>query len=283
MELDSTKDNSALEMFAQAVQAEGLREYILSASEGTAAALPEGVKIVDLEPFLEQRRRYRGTMKTAVLEDFIDYVAATTQESTSSTDEFPCFVDPQTMSARAFFNLGDQEDPGHGDHTASLKLKRTSTFEEVLKINGAKLEQRELAEWMEDWVDVLAAANEHGETMPMSAAVSAIRRITIGANAETTSEQTNFGNKVSAMAEVEAKNRDQLPAFLALKCEPYQGLSEHTFTLRLNIITGEKPRIGVRIVRLETAEEEMAKELEELLRDGFEDTAVRTFVGTFQP
>jgi len=39
----------------------------------------------------------------------------------------------------------------------------------------------------------------------------------------------------------------------------------------------------VRIVRLETAEEEMAKELEELLRKGFEDSAVRTFVGTFQP
>ena len=85
------------------------------------------------------------------------------------------------------------------------------------------------------------------------------------------------------MAEVEAKNRDHLPAFLQFTCEPYQGLSERTFTLRLNVITGENPRIGVRIVRLETAEEEMAKELEELLRKGFEDTAVRTFVGTFQP
>jgi len=136
---------------------------------------------------------------------------------------------------------------------------------------------------MEDWVDVLAATNEHGETMPMGAAVAAIRRITIGSNAEATSEETSFSSRRSAMAEVEAKNRDQLPAFLAFTCEPYQGLSERTFTLRLNIITGEKPRIGVRIVRLETAEEEMAKELEELLRKGFEDTAVRTFVGTFQP
>ncbi|WP_417500770.1 DUF2303 family protein [Marinobacter sp.] len=283
MQLDSTKDNGALEMFANAVQAESLRSYITEASDASAVALPENVKLADLEPFMNERRRYRGSMATTVLEDFIDYVAAVTEAYDTTSDEFPCFVNPETMSARTFFNLGDQDNPGHGDHTAHLKLKRTSTFEEVLKINGDKLEQRQLAEWMEDWVDVLAATNEHGETMPMSAAVAAIRRITIGSNAEATSEETSFSSRRSAMAEVEAKNRDQLPAFLAFTCEPYQGLSERTFTLRLNVITGEKPRIGVRIVRLETAEEEMAKELEELLRKGFEDTAVRTFVGTFQP
>lgn len=280
MQLDNTKDNSALNTFANAVQAEDLRNYITEASAGTAAALPEGVKLADLEPFQTQRRRYRGAMRTAVLEDFVDYAAAMSE---ATHEGLPCFVDPEAMAARVFFNLGDLDSPGHGDHTAALKLKRTSTFEEVLKINGAKLEQRPLAEWMEDWVDVLAATNEHGEPMPMSAAVAAIRRITIGANAETTSEETNFSSRRSAMAEVEAKNRDQLPAFLTFTCEPYQGLAERNFTLRLNIITGEKPRIGVRIVRLETAEEEMAKELEELLRKGFEDSTVRTFVGTFQP
>jgi len=283
MPLDSTKDNSALNTFANAVQAEDLRDYITEASDGTAAALPEGVKLADLEPFMGQRRRYRGTMKTAVLEDFVDYAAAMSEDVQAAHEDLPCFVDPEAMAARVFFNLGDLDSPGHGDHTAALKLKRTSTFEEVLKINGEKLEQRPLAEWMEDWVDVLAATNEHGEPMPMSAAVAAIRRITIGSNAEATSEETNFSSRRSAMAEVEAKNRDQLPAFLTFTCEPYQGLAERNFTLRLNIITGEKPRIGVRIVRLETAEEEMAKELEELLRKGFEDSAVRTFVGTFQP
>lgn len=270
-------------MFAKAVQAENLRDYIEDTTNYGAAALPEGVGLIDLEPFMLERRRFRGTMRTAVLEDFIDYVSATTEEGHEKLDVYPCFVDPEAMSARAFFNLGDQDDPGHGDHTALLKLKRTSTFEEVLKINGDKLEQRQLAEWMEDWVDVLAATNEQGEPMPMGAAVAAIRRITIGSNAEATSEETSFGSRRSAMAEVEAKNRDQLPAFLQFTCEPYQGLKERTFTLRLNVITGETPRIGVRIVRLETAEEEMAKELEELLRQGFEDTAVRTFVGTFQP
>lgn len=282
MQLDSTKDNSALEMFAKAVQAENLRTYITEVTDASAVALPEGLKLADLEPFMAQRRRYRGTMRTALLEEFTEYVAATTEEA-GGVDGYACFVDPETMSAQVIFDLGDIDAPGHCDHTAKLKLKRTSTYNEVLKINGDKLEQRQLAEWMEDWVDVLTATNEHGETMPMSAAIAAIRRITIGSSAEATSEETSFSSRRSAMAEVEAKNRDQLPAFLQFICEPYQGLKERTFTLRLNVITGEKPRIGVRIVRLETAEEEMAKELEELLRQGFEDTAVRTFVGTFQP
>lgn len=285
MELDTTKDNSALEMFAEAVQARELQAHLLINGGLNTVALPDGVKLADLEPFMSHRRRFRGAMKTAMIGDFIEFVAATleTADLDHYPENFPCFVDPEAMSARVFFNLGNQEMPGHGDHHGLLKLKRTSTFEEVLKINGAKLEQRQLAEWMEDWVDVLAATNEHGETMPMSAAIAAIRRITIGSSAEATSEETSFSSRRSAMAEVEAKNRDQLPAFLQFICEPYQGLKERTFTLRLNVITGEKPRIGVRIVRLETAEEEMAKELEELLRNGFEDTAVKTFVGTFQP
>jgi uncharacterized protein YfdQ (DUF2303 family) len=283
MQLDSTKDNSALEMFASAVAAENLRELVNAQCDGTALPLPAGVKIADLEPFMDKRRRYRGSMKSTVLEDFVNYACAVCEELQPPPLGLPCFVDPEAMAARVFFNLGDTDEPGHGDYTANLKLKRTSTFEEVLKINGEKLEQRPLAEWMEDWVDVLAATNEHGEPMPMSAAVAAIRRITIGSNAEATSEETNFSSRRSAMAEVEAKNRDQLPAFLTFTCEPYQCLAERVFTLRLNIITGEKPRIGVRIVRLETAEEEMAKELEDLLRKGFEDSAVHTFVGTFQP
>jgi len=281
--MELAKDSSTLAEITKIAQAEAIQKLIQDQTDGTAVAIPEGVKVADLEQYLQNRRRYRGTMNTMVIDEFIEFVTATEDSYGVASSNFPCFVNPEAMAATTYFNLGDTDYPGHGDHLAKLKLKRTSTFEEVLKINGNKLEQRELAEWMEDWVDVLAATNEHGDPIPMSAAVAGIRRITIGSNAEATSEQTNFGSKVSAMAEVEAKNRDQLPAFLQFICEPYQGLSERTFTLRLNIITGEKPRIGVRIVRLETAEEEMAKELEELLRVGFEDTAVRTFVGTFNP
>ena len=36
-------------------------------------------------------------------------------------------------------------------------------------------------------------------------------------------------------------------------------------------------------IRLETQQEEMAREFEEKLRTGFEDSPVKTYVGTFSP
>ncbi|MBB5321191.1 DUF2303 family protein [Marinobacter oulmenensis] len=275
----------ALHEYTKAVQAQELNQFIQEQTNGSATALPEGVTVADLEKYLETRRRYRGSMRTTLIDEFVEFVNTTSDAYGAMGSEcFPCFVNPEHMKATAFFNLGDIDAPGHGDHRANLQLSETEAFEELLRINGKRFEQRALAEWLEDWRDHLIALAEDGNTeLPISASVSAIRRITIGTNAESTSEEQTFSSRRSAMAEVEAKHKDELPAFLKFTCEPYQGLSERTFTLRLSLITGEKPQISARIVRLESVKEEMAKELEDRLRSGFEDTAVRTFVGTFDP
>ncbi len=280
------QESSTLAEITKIVQANKIQAFIQEQTEESVIALPEGVKVADLEQYLAHRRRFRGRMDTSLIEEFVEYVTDTIDlyGAGATMENFPCFVDPGSMRAKTFFNLGDIEDPGHGDHTASLALDKTEAFTELLNVNGKRFEQRQLAEWMEDWSDrIEALAEDQSTILPIGTAVSAIRRITISANAETTSEEQTFGSRRSAMAEVEAKFKDQLPAFLKFTCVPYQGLGERTLTLRLSLITGEKPQISTRIVRLETAEEEMAKELEELLRKGFEDTAVRTFVGTFNP
>ncbi len=282
MQSELTSDQGALHEYTKTVQAKVIQEFIQEQTDGTAVALPEGVQVADLEQYLQHRRRYRGTMSTKLIAEFVEFVNTTVPEYQGTmVDHFPCFVSPDRMSATAFFNLGDYEEPGHGDHRAVLQLSKTESFKALLNADGTRFEQRELAEWMEDWRDHLEALAEDGAILPLSNAVAAIRRITIGTTAETTSEEQTFSNRRSAMAEVEAKHKDTLPAFLKFTCEPYQGLKERTFTVRLSLITGEKPRISARIVRLETAEEEMAKELEDQLRTGFEDTEVRTFVGDF--
>lgn len=281
-----TQDSSTLAEITKIVQATEIQAFIQAQTDESVIALPEGVKVADLEQYLSNRRRYRGSMKTSLIEEFVEFVTATVDQygAAPAMENYPCFVDPSSMWAKAFFNLGDIDNPGHGDHSASLALEKTEAFTELLNVNGKRFEQRQLAEWMEDWSDrIEALAEDQNTILPIGTAVSAIRRITISANTETTSEEQTFGSRRSAMAEVEAKYKDQLPAFLKFTCVPYQGLGKRTLTLRLSLITGEKPQISTRIVRLETAEEEMAKELEQLLRGGFEDTAVRTFVGTFNP
>lgn len=280
-------DNESLREYTKAVQADAVRAFIQEQSDGTATALPEGVKVHDLEKFQDSRRRYQGAMATTLISEFVEYSRSTTdriQDLLDSTlDHFPCFLNPEEMSAQTFFNLGDQDAPGHGDYTANIILKKTSAFQELLRINERKFGQRDLAEWMEDYVDYLKAETADGTNLPMAAAVSAIRRITIGSKAEATNEESTFATRRSAMAEVEAKNQDQLPAFLTFKCEPYQGLDERTFRVRLAVITGEEPKISTRIVRLETEQEDMAREFEEKLRTGFKDSPVKTYVGTFSP
>ncbi|RBP74071.1 DUF2303 family protein [Marinobacter nauticus] len=276
------QDNSALHEYTKIVQVEAIQTFLQQQTEGSTIALPEGVRVADLEQYLENRRRYRGTMSTNLISEFVEYVKGTVDGYNEfPVENFPCFINPQAMRAIAFFNLGDVDNPGHGDHQAKLSLLKTEAFQELLKINGDRFDQRQMAEWLEDWVDHIEAITEDGTILPLNTAVASIRRITIGTNAEATSEEQTFSSRRSAMAEVEAKHKDQLPAFLKFTCEPYQGLQERTFTVRLSLITGEKPQISARIVRLETAQEEMAKELEEKLRSGFEDSEVRTFVGEF--
>lgn len=283
MPSDVLQDNSALHEYTKIVQCEQIQELLNAQADGSAVAIPEGVKITDLEQYLQQRRRYRGSMCTNLVSEFVEFVSATS-DAYGQQEPIPCFIHPVKMMAQVFFNLGDIDNPGHGDHIALLEMKKTESFRELLNINGGKLDQKTLAEWMEDWRDHIQALTEDGTTdLPIGAAVAAIRTITIGAKSESTSETQTYSQRQSAMAEVEAKNRDKMPAFLKFKCEPYQGLDERTFTLRLSLITGETPRIGLRIVRLETEQEEMAKELEDKLRTGFEDTSVKTYVGMFDP
>lgn len=278
--------NYTLVTILRNIQADTLQQFIQAQTNGTVSAMPAGVTVNDLEQYLEQRRRYRGSMATNLIAEFVEYVTATTDDYgwLPAAGVFPCFVSPSTMSAKTYFNLGDVENPGHGDHHANLHLEKTEAFRQLLETNGRKFDQKNLAEWLEDWKDHLEAFAEDGTTeVPMAAAVSAVRRITIGSKAEATSETQALSTHQSAMTEVEARNKDQFPCFLKFTCEPYQGLEERTFTLRLSLITSEKPVIVPRIVRLETAEEEMAQELEEKLRKGFEDTPVKTFVGSFNP
>lgn len=283
MSTEMLQDNGALHEYTKIVQVEAIQKFLQEQTDGSTVALPEGVKVADLEQYLENRRRYRGTMSTNLIDEFVEYVKGTAESYNDfPVDNFPCFINPQAMRAIAFFNLGDVDNPGHGDHQASLSLLNTEAFRELLQLNGRRCEQRQMAEWLEDWRDhIQTFAEDDTKELPLAASVAAIRRITIGTKAESTREEQTFGTRQSAMAEVEAQHKDQLPAFLRFTCEPYLGLEKRTFTVRLSLITGEKPQISARIVRLETVQEEMAKELEEKLRAGFEDSEVRTFVGEF--
>ncbi len=254
-----------------------LLEERLSSADCPAVALPESVRIHSLESLQDGRFRFRGKMETANILDFSRYCKKFADVGVRS------FINADNMAAVTVFNLGTLATPGHADNTAVLKLKRTAPFQALLNINGSKNSQKDLAEWLEDWSEYLLAFTADGEVLDIKKAVGGVRKITIESSSAADHEDSDFGAKRSVMESVEAKSKEVMPAAFEFKCMPYEGLGERRFKLRYSVLTGgNAPVLVLRIVQLETAEEQMATEFRELLESNFADVEVETFIGEFK-
>ncbi|WP_261840985.1 YfdQ family protein [Aliamphritea ceti] len=237
------------------------------------AVLPDDFKIESLETYLNGRVRFRGNFETQSITDIADYI----------DDRHPSvFVNADKMTAKAIFNFGTDEAPGHCDNTATLALERNSAFSALLSINGRKLSQKDLAEWLEDWNEHAKVFDQEDEEMSIVAAIAAIRRITITAKSESTHSEHNFGAARSAMEEIEAKAEERMPSGFTFACVPYESLDERTFTARFSVLTGhDKPVLSVRIVQLESQEEDMGSEFKTKLTDALADD-IAIYLGSFK-
>ncbi len=237
-------------------------------------ALPEGVKLSDLEGHMEYRTSYRFGFSTKSITDFAEYCQEFDKEGAK------CFVNSDHMHAETIFDLGTEQKPLHQRHTAKLKLDKTAAFRALLNINGERLNQKDAANFVEDWADNISVASKHGEAMTVSQAAKALREITIEQVRNLDSKVSDFGETMSAFEKVEAKNQDTIPATIEFTCNPYHGLANRAFTLRLSILTGsEKPQISLRVIKLEAQEEDMAEEFKEILTGKFDQSELKVFIG----
>jgi len=258
-----------------------LSGYHLNDIHGAAcptALLPESTHIQSLENFSLERFRFRGTMDTTSIDDFVRYSTG----YASKNEPARCFIDADNMTARSVFNIGTLEDPGHADNVAAITLKQTAPFRALLAINGDRLKQKQIAEWLEDWSDYLLAFDADGNTLQISQAAQAVRRITIQQATQLDHEDGDFSGKKSLMQSIEASSKDVMPVAFEFKCVPYEGLGERAFSLRNSLLTGDEPRFVVRIVQLETQEEAIANEFRSLLIGKFDGVPVETFIGKFK-
>ncbi|HHW4180220.1 TPA: YfdQ family protein [Yersinia enterocolitica] len=254
-----------------------LVEKKLADTDCDTIALPASVAVKSLEQFNLERYRFRGSMETSNIDEYVKYSSGYAGEGVR------CFIDADAMCAQTIFNIGTLSNPGHADNTASLSLKKTAPFRELLNIDGRKQTQKELAEWLEDYREFLLAFDADGEVLDIKKAVGAVRRITIEQTSSADHEDQDFSAKRSIMESVEAKSKDVMPAAFEFKCIPYEGLGERRFKLRYSILTGgNTPVLVLRIVQLESEEEKIAVEFLELLTGKFKDVEVETFIGKFK-
>lgn len=243
-------------------------------TQSNLLVVPEGFKISNIEQFMEYRDSYRASFSTKSISDFSEYC----QEF--DKDGAKCFVNSDNMNAKTCFDLGTEELPLHQLHDASLQLDKTAAFKSLLCINGDQLSQKEAANFIEDWSDNIKIYCREGESMTNQQAVKQFKEITIEQVNSLNSEVSDFGESMSAMEKIEAKNQDLIPATIEFQCNPYHGLVERAFTVRVSIITGgNKPEIGLRIIKLEAQEEDMAEEFKEILNDKFTDSKLKVFIG----
>ncbi|MBA7935674.1 DUF2303 family protein [Klebsiella sp. RHBSTW-00215] len=258
-----------------------LSGYHLNDIHGLAcptALLPQNTSVESLERYSLERFRFRGAMDTTSIDDFVRYSVGYAQED----DKARCFIDADNMLARSIFNIGTLDNPGHADNVASIKLKKTAPFRALLAINGDHLNQKQIAEWLEDWSDYLLAFDASGNTMTIAQAAQAVRRVTIQQATQADHEDSDFSGKKSLMQSIEASSKEVMPVAFEFKCVPYEGLGERRFSLRNSLLKSSEPVFVLRIVQLEAQEEAIANEFRDLLVGKFDGKPVDTFIGNFK-
>lgn len=247
-------------------------------------AIVLGANVVSLEHLEDGRSRFRGTLKTNSLADFVDYVKR--DHGRGPDDRAAAFIDATALAATAFFNLGDHQSPGHADHLAQLKLDQTAAYRAVLSVDGKRLDQKNLAEWIEEWGTQIDIADDNGEPLSLSLAIGAIRSVKVKATAESTTTVGNFAQTRTAMEDIEARASGlaNLPARLKFQFAPALGLSEQTADLRLSLIANpeEKPTFALRWIGREQAQEAIAQDFKRVLFEEIGVAALLT-IGTFTP
>ncbi len=226
----------------------------------TPAIIIDG-KIVSTESFQPGRSRFRGTFKTAILSAFCVHV---NKAEAVASEDANVFVDADTASATAFFNLGSVDAPGHGDWRAQLQLKATAGYAALLAADGRKWSQRELSDWIQDWAGpatLRVKFSEEGVVEPIAKAITAIRAITVKAIEESTTVVRDFGARQSSMAAVEAESEVGIPTHLVFTATPFAGFDSRDFQIRIGVLTsGDKPVLTTKIVSKEVEQESIAAE-----------------------
>lgn len=238
-------------------------------------ALPDSVKLHSLEKFQFNRSRFRGALTTSSLNDFSGYVLTNADGNSSG------FVDSDDMSCTVYFNLGDQDTPGHADFRATLNLKKTAAFIALERAASCKHSQKELSDFIEDWAPNLTALAADGTGIDLRRAAGAIRSITIEQARKSEHIVGDMSASRSAMDQIEAKSADGLPAELLFNVVPYEGLQPRTIQLRVAVLTGgDQPVLRLRWIGEAQLREDLAHEFKSVVAAEVGESTTLT-IGTF--
>ena len=239
-------------------------------------ALPSGVQVHDLEEYQEFRNQFRGKVSTHLIKDFLAYTNLQTAGA--------CFVDSREMQATSFFDIGDIDKPGHCKHRACIGLRDTAAYRTLMGINGGRIDQQGLADFMEDWEENIEVLGVDKEKMNFNDAVYAVRNVSIEEKAQADHGVASYSVSKSSMEELNASGKDSkpLPGYLEFSAVPFLGLSSCKFVLRVSLVISKHsaPAFHVRIIKLDETQEAMNQEFFELIEKDIGEN-IKLYTGSF--
>lgn len=269
-------DKSAIEKIQESNALSIAREQLDKQKLPGVLVTPENTHLADLEKFMPNARHFKLRFETQVIGEFVRYA------SEHATKESGIFIDDEHLSSNCCIDLGTVDNPLHKFHGANLRLKKTAVYSAILSMVDRKLNQKEAAEFIEDWKhEVATILTSDDATMTVGQAASSMRNLSIEQARETNSKVDDFGYSASAQERLEAKNKDRLPSFIKFNVAPYHGLGLREITLRMGIIpSGDAPCITFRIVGNEALKEELAFEFKGILEEKLAECGAPIYIGT---
>jgi len=236
-------------------------------------ALPRDVSIESLEKYMDTPYSFKGRFITNYIDAFAGYI--------NKQDQSICFIQTDIMQADAFFDLGTTEEPGHGNHKASLKLSKTPAYARLCKLDDTTFSQRDLIEVLQDWRNYITPVDIDGESIDIKKAVGALQTIEIKAESASEHTETDFTASRSALDKIEANSKGTTkPVGFIFTCQPYSEFTQRDFYLPMSIITTrDKPMLKLRIEQFEDIQYQIAIEFENKLSDAIKDSVIH--IGAF--
>ena len=243
----------------------------LSGSE--VIAVPKDAELQSLERFRSNPNIFRGKFITSVIGDFVFYL------NTHGNNDSGIFINPDTSSALAIIDLGDQYNPLWGKHRAGLYLKKTAAYAALLDNANTSICQLKFIDFIRDWKDHIAF-----DGLDVPGAIKIFRKLTVKTDGQKEQTISNFAASASALEKIEIKaGADEIPEGFHFKVVPHEGFNEITFDVKIQGVADEKSvRLKYRISQLEIAQEVITNEFRDRIRNGVIINGLSVFIGDLQ-
>lgn len=244
------------------------------------AFVPQGFEVRSMDEFNEHASHFRQQFATNHIDSFVDYF----DQHVDAADPLTCFVSIKPLQAEIIFDAGNAAEPGHRLHRARLVLDKSPLMQTIENIAVFEnLSQRTLAEWLEDWRFDISAEDTKGDDIELRKVITAVRNFGVLSKAGTEHKDESLAASRSAFAEIEAKNKSDLPAFLVGHGEPYTGLPMVDMPMRLHVrlsTDGHPPTFKLQRVRPDQLDQQIAESFVATLKAKFGERTISLLIGT---